>query len=173
MLARMFRDVLARLASAVRSATPAGRRPGTPDLLTPRHALGAGALVRDAHGRILLIQQTYQRPPVWLPPGGWVDRGETPRQAARREIREELGIPVEIGRPLAASGGGYGEVTILFEAHRLDDAELRLSDEIERVGYFLPAELPAMPEIIRSYILEAVAALRSGESGRERTATVD
>jgi hypothetical protein len=81
-------------------------------------------------------------------------------------VREELGIPVEIGRPLAARGGGYGEVVILFEAHRLDDAELQLSDEIERVGYFPPAELPPMPEIVRSYILEAVAALRCGDLSR-------
>jgi ADP-ribose pyrophosphatase YjhB (NUDIX family) len=167
MLASMIRDALARLTSAARRAAPAGRRPGTPDLLTPRHALGAGALVRDADGRILLIQQTYQRPPVWLPPGGWVDRGETPQQAARREVREELGIAVEIGRPLAARGGGFGEITILFEARRLDATELRLSDEIERIAYFSPDSLPPMPEIVRSYILEAVEALRSGEPGSQ------
>jgi ADP-ribose pyrophosphatase YjhB (NUDIX family) len=162
MLTWMFRDVLARIASAVRRAAPDSGGLAPLNLMTPRHALGAGALVCDADGRILLIQQTYQRPPVWLPPGGWVDRGETPREAARREVREELGISVEIGRPLAARGGGYGEVTILFEAHRLDDAALCLSDEIECVAYFPPDALPPMPEIVRSYILEAVEALRDG-----------
>ena len=81
-------------------------------------------------------------------------------------MREELGFWWRSGGRWQPSGGGYGEVTILFEAHGLDDAELHLSDEIERVGFFFPAELPPMPEIVRSYILEAVAAL--GKDGPSR-----
>ncbi|MCC5270603.1 NUDIX hydrolase, partial [Staphylococcus aureus] len=89
--------------------------------------------------------------PLWLPPGGWVDRGETPQQAACREVREELGVPVRIGRALAARRGGYGEVTVLFEAIRLDDAAFTFSDEILRAEFFASDALPPMPEIVRSY----------------------
>ena len=133
--------------------------PGPPGLLTPRLPLGAGALIRDAEGRVLLIHQSYQHPPLWLPPGGWVDRGETPQQAACREVREELGVRVAVGRPLATRGGGYGELTILFDCRRLDDAPFRLSDEIARAEFFWPEALPPMSGIARACLAEALAAL--------------
>jgi 8-oxo-dGTP pyrophosphatase MutT (NUDIX family) len=121
--------------------------------------LGAAALIRDAEGRILLIHQTYQRPPLWLPPGGWVDRGESPSQAACREVREELGVRVEVGPPLATRTGGYGELTILFDCRRLDDAPFRLSDEIARAAFFHPDALPPMADVTRESLTEALAAL--------------
>ena len=131
-------------------------------MLTPRLPLGAGALIRDAEGRVLLIHQTYQRPPLWLPPGGWVDRGETPQQAACREVREELGVRVAVGRPLAIRGGGYGELTILFDCRRLDDAPLQLSDEIARAELFHPDALPPMADAAHECLTEALEALAMG-----------
>jgi len=121
--------------------------------------LGAGALIRNAEGRVLLIHQTYQRPPLWLPPGGWVDRGETPRQAASREVREELGVRVAVGQALATRGGGYGELTILFDCRRLDDDPFRFSDEIARAEFFSPDALPPMSADARECLIEALAAL--------------
>jgi 8-oxo-dGTP pyrophosphatase MutT (NUDIX family) len=145
----------------VRPRIEAVRRPpwpGRPGPFTPRVPLGAAALIRDAEGRVLLIHQSYQRPPMWLPPGGWVDRGETPRQAACREVWEELGLRVEVGRALATRGGGYGEVAILFECRRLDDAPFRLSDEILRAEFFRPEALPPMADIVRACLTEALVA---------------
>ena len=138
------------------------RWPGPPGILTPRIPLGAGALIRDAEGRVLLIHQTYQRPPLWLPPGGWVDRGESPQEAARREVWEELGVRVAVGQPLATRGGGYGELTILFDCRRLDDAPFRLSDEILRAEFFHPDALPPMYDIAQDCLIEALDALGAG-----------
>jgi len=149
----------------VRHRIEAARRPpwpGPPGLLTLRQPLGAGALIRDAEGRVLLIQQSYQRPPLWLPPGGWVDRGETPREAACREVWEELGVRVDVGRALATRGGGYGELTILFDCRRLDDAPFRLSDEIAQAEFFRPEALPPMSVMARACLTEALAALAGG-----------
>ena len=36
---------------------------------------------------------------MWLPPGGHIDRDETPHEAARREVREELGLDVDLVAP--------------------------------------------------------------------------
>ena len=45
------------------------------------------------HGRVLVVQQSYRANLSW--PGGGVRRGEEPRDAARRELREELGLLVD------------------------------------------------------------------------------
>lgn len=67
----------------------------------PRVLAGAGMLFRDAEGRILLVEPNYRD--TWILPGGTVesDQGESPREAARRETAEEIGLDIEPGRLLA------------------------------------------------------------------------
>ncbi len=36
---------------------------------------------------------------MWLPPGGHVERDELPHEAARREVREELGLDIDLVAP--------------------------------------------------------------------------
>ncbi|WP_030203408.1 NUDIX hydrolase [Streptomyces sp. NRRL S-87] len=67
----------------------------------PRVLAGAAALFRDAEGRVLLVEPNYRE--GWALPGGTIesDRGESPRQAARRETAEEIGLDLPLGRLLA------------------------------------------------------------------------
>lgn len=67
----------------------------------PRVLAGAAAIFRDAEGRVLLVEPNYRE--GWALPGGTIesDDGETPRQGARRETAEEIGLDVELGRLLA------------------------------------------------------------------------
>jgi 8-oxo-dGTP pyrophosphatase MutT (NUDIX family) len=55
-------------------------------------------LTRD--GEVLLVRHTYGPSQRWELPGGAVKRREEPLAAARREIREELGIDLTDWRPL-------------------------------------------------------------------------
>ena len=64
----------------------------------PRKRVTAGVLVRDDAGRVLLVEPTYKD--TWLTPGGTVESRESPRQGAAREVLEELGISLTIGRAL-------------------------------------------------------------------------
>lgn len=104
----------------------------------PRVLAGAAALFRDAEGRVLLVEPNYR--PGWALPGGTIesDDGESPRQAARRETLEEIGLDRPLGRLLAVDwvpgpdrpplvayvydGGVLGEDD--FAAIRLQEAEL-------------------------------------------------
>jgi 8-oxo-dGTP pyrophosphatase MutT (NUDIX family) len=158
MLTAMLRDLVQVVFSWKSGAVSRPQWPGPPGLLMPRAPLGAGALIRDPEGRVLLIHQTYQRPVLWLPPGGWVDRGETPRQAACREVWEELGVRVVVGQPLATAGGSYGELTVLFDCRLLDDSAFQLSDEIQQAAFFHPDALPPMADVTRQCLAEALAA---------------
>ncbi len=66
-------------------------------MATPRVA--AGALFFDEVGRVLLVQPSYKD--GYEVPGGYVEPGESPRDACIREVREELGILPPIGTMLA------------------------------------------------------------------------
>ncbi len=57
----------------------------------PVHVTGS-AIVLDDRGRTLLHR--HKRLGLWLQPGGHVDPGESPSQAALREADEETGIPL-------------------------------------------------------------------------------
>jgi len=61
--------------------------------------------VRD--GRVLLIK--HKKLGLWLAPGGHIDEGETPDEAALRELREETGLEADfvVARrgPNPAAGG--------------------------------------------------------------------
>jgi 8-oxo-dGTP diphosphatase len=67
-----------------------------------------GAVVYDGDGRVLAARRV--RPDGWEFPGGKVEPGETEPQALARELREELGIEVEVGArvgPEVLIGGDY------------------------------------------------------------------
>ena len=64
----------------------------------PRKRMGAGVLLSDERGRVLLVEPTYK--PSWEIPGGTVEAGESPHAAAVRELAEELDLTVPVGRLL-------------------------------------------------------------------------
>jgi ADP-ribose pyrophosphatase YjhB (NUDIX family) len=86
--------------------------------------MAAGALFVDEAGRVLIVQPVYKE--SWDIPGGYVEPGESPRQACIREVREELGITPPIGRLLvvdwAPSDGEGDKILFVFAGGRLDAA---------------------------------------------------
>ncbi|NND49222.1 MAG: NUDIX hydrolase [Rhizobiales bacterium] len=63
----------------------------------PKHPLvGVSAFIARP-GAVLLVKRA--KPPLqWSLPGGLVELGETLHQAARREVREETGLDIEVGK---------------------------------------------------------------------------
>ena len=63
----------------------------------------AGAVVRDEAGRLLLVRRGREPGAgLWSLPGGRIEPGETPAEAATREVFEETGLQVSVGRLLAS-----------------------------------------------------------------------
>ncbi|MEU0954443.1 NUDIX hydrolase [Streptomyces niveus] len=102
----------------------------------PRVLAGAAVLFRDREGRVLIVEPGYR--PGWALPGGTIesDEGETPRQAARRETLEEIGLDVELGRLLVVDWSQAPDrppiAAYLYDGGVLDDerlGEIRLQHE--------------------------------------------
>ncbi len=55
--------------------------------ITRGMTLGVRAIVRDEHGRFLVVRQSYTK--GWVFPGGGVERGEAVVEALKRELVEE------------------------------------------------------------------------------------
>lgn len=64
----------------------------------PRKRVGADALIRDAAGRLLLVDPKYK--PDWDLPGGMSEANEPPAETVRRELKEELGLDLRPGQLL-------------------------------------------------------------------------
>jgi 8-oxo-dGTP pyrophosphatase MutT (NUDIX family) len=62
---------------------------------TPRQGVAVSGVVRDRAGRVLLVQTARRG---WEPPGGKVEHGEDLIAALKREIAEESGCTVQVGR---------------------------------------------------------------------------
>lgn len=107
----------------------------------PTFRIGAFAVVRDETGHVLL---GYRRDcDFWGLPGGGMEAGEAPWEAAVREVREETGLTVEIERLAGIySWPDEREHIFSFTAH-VSSGCLAASDETRDVRFFAPDALPA------------------------------
>lgn len=94
-------------------------------LLIPRHHVGAVGVVFNEAGQVLLVKHVFRRYP-WGLPGGWIERGEDPAETVRREIGEELGLQVSVGRILLCELQGIetgvpSSLGLAYRCHLADD----------------------------------------------------
>lgn len=67
-------------------------------------AFSAGGIIFNKKGQILMIEDAFGR---WTFPKGLIDKGETPEQAAVREVKEEVGVDAEIIKRLTKDDYWY------------------------------------------------------------------
>ncbi len=106
--------------------------------------LAAGALIVH-NERVLLIRRgVIPRIGYWALPSGFVEYDEQPRPALQREVAEETGLHVEVGRILdifPLSDPRKQGVFLLFEA-RYVGGQLQAGDDVSEVRWFTWDEIP-------------------------------
>ncbi|HEX9198837.1 MAG TPA: NUDIX domain-containing protein [Acidobacteriaceae bacterium] len=108
----------------------------------------ARVMVFDPAGRVLLIRCVVMRAngqfAFWLTPGGEIEAGETPLEAARRELREEVGLEVEVAGPV------YEEAT-QFE----HQGEMR-----DNLDFMFTARCAAEAPVLRGVTADEIAIMK-------------
>jgi len=134
----------------------------------PRKWMAAGVVIRDAEGRVLMVEPTYKD--AWEIPGGVVELDESPRAACRRELAEELGLPLEPGRLLCwewqhAEADRTESMMFVYDGGLLPlDAVLRLPADELSAYRFVPVD--ELGEVTVERLARRIrAALRALELG--------
>jgi 8-oxo-dGTP pyrophosphatase MutT (NUDIX family) len=112
--------------------------------ITRSMTLGARVMVIDDKNEVLLVRHTYS--PGWILPGGGVERGETLKVAALREIREEAGI---IGKTLDYHGIFSnepvfpGDHVACYVVRQFTREDWKPNSEIAEAQFYSVDQLPA------------------------------
>lgn len=109
----------------------------------------ATAVVVDDEGRVLLGRRAVEPDKgLWDLPGGFVDEGEHPLEALRRELMEETSLDIEPGEFLGVWMDRYGydspalSTLNLYWTARVLGGDQRPADDVAELQWFAPAELP-------------------------------
>lgn len=119
--------------------------------------VGVGAILFDDEGRIFLAQRgpdAKNERGTWEFPGGTVEFGETLADALRREMREEFGVGIQVGRLVDVADHllpeeGQHWVSPTFECHLLDgQPRIMEPGKCSAIGWFALNDLPGSLSLI-------------------------
>jgi 8-oxo-dGTP pyrophosphatase MutT (NUDIX family) len=134
--------------------------------LLPKKRMAATVLLFNKYGELLLLKQTDDN--EWTLPGGIIDENESPRLAAEREIKEEIGMSIKV-RSLVAidyilpKAERTEGVHFVFNAGTITDKEIELlklqNKEISGYDFVPPEKAPSLlTEILRDRMLLCIEA---------------
>ena len=121
--------------------------------LHARFGVGVTGIVRAQDGRVLLLRhRLWAAEGQWGFPGGFAQRGETFQETVVREVREETGLSVRVGRLLELRSGFRYRVEVYYEAALVGGVDGLVLDDreiIEARLFTLDALPPGMPRLHR------------------------
>lgn len=139
--------------------------------------MGSDVLFLNDKDEILLVKPNYKN--EWLFPGGTVEKGESPRESAIREVKEEIGLNIEVGQMLCMDysktsegdnlkfvffGGVLNENQIanikLQESELTDFKFVSLEEALDLFG---PRKVKRIPHCLKALKDNTVIYLENGE----------
>ncbi|CAN5408145.1 NUDIX domain-containing protein [soil metagenome] len=117
----------------------------------PRFTVSAAGIITNDEGRVLLLDHVLRPTSGWGVPGGFMNYGEQPEAAFRREIREETGIEladVKVHRCRTFQR----HIEIIFTAKGIGEPRV-LSREITALGWFEVEEMPEEMSVDQHFLI--------------------
>lgn len=128
-----------------------------------KFTVSVAAVVINENKEILLLDHVLRTDLSWGFPGGFIETGEQPEAAIRREIREETGLDLENIRMIRVRTLNR-HLEILFRASPVGTARAQ-SLEINQLGWFNADKLPEkMSEVQKSIIENVLISERKAEN---------
>lgn len=138
----------------------------------PAKRMGSGALFFNSEGKVLIVKPTYKD--TWEIPGGVVEKNESPRNAALREVKEELGLNKNLGHILCVDyQDPYGikseSLMFIFDGQVLTNEEIQLiileTKELSEYRFVTVAEASTLlSPILARRVEQAIKARASNKS---------
>jgi ADP-ribose pyrophosphatase YjhB (NUDIX family) len=139
--------MLKKLLGALWRGAPKSVRRLTMRIIEPRFAVTAGAVIVGHDGRVLLLKHVFRAGSGWGIPGGFIEKGEQPEDAVRRELEEEIGLRLaQAELVFVRTLKRPRQVEILFRCRPAGEFAPR-SVEIKSAEWFAPGALP--PDLSR------------------------
>lgn len=119
----------------------------------------ADAVVTNGEGKILLVQRSLKdsfKPGHWWIPGGHIEQGEEPKEAAKRELKEETGISGNELQFVEKKSLPNGGISHRFAAMADSDNVKLQRDELNDYAWVSIEEIGKYPLVGESGDLEAL-----------------
>ena len=128
-----------------------------------------GGVIRDQEGRILLQRRADKN--KWGFPGGAMELGESAKETAIREIKEETGLDVEVSKLIGIYTAYYDEypngdraqtIAIFLEFNVTGGQIIESNEETLELCYFA---LTDFPELVNQQHMDAFEDIKNGKYG--------
>ena len=130
------------LISKIWRRLPARMRRWSMRLTHARFTVTAGGLIFNDAGEILLLKHRFRAGSGWGLPGGFIEAGEQPIDALRRELCEEIGLELKYIEIFGVrSFKKPRQVEVLFRC-RANGSVTPRTMEVERAEWFSLQSLP-------------------------------
>ena len=106
----------------------------------------AAVVLASVDGRLVMVRRGVE-PALdrWSFPSGYVDRGETVEDAARREVKEETGLDVRLRRLVGLYSMTASPVVLAVYAADVTGGSMRPGHDTREVALYSPDGLPPLP----------------------------
>lgn len=126
--------------------------------------VGTAALIKNSKDKILMVKR--KNPPakyLWGFPGGGIKFGETIEEATTREIKEETGLNVDVGKILTVGEAieedkDIHRIVVICEA-KMKGGIIKPSDDATDIMWISLEEISKMEKSISPYTIKNLKSL--------------